>query len=602
MTPQSLPQSPSPANPIALRLTLALLGAAAGIALWWLFESLDPLLDHDTAEARAMLAATLFASGFFGVTLIATGPLSLARAAAAAALLAGIAALLFTWASLRFDSPAAALGCTHCLAAWVFLLAIPTPFAIVALTPGTRWHDYEALFARAWEIVVRYAAALVFTGAFWAVMLLSDLVLKLAGIYVILRLIENPALTSALTGLILGLGLGLGVVHEQRARISPVLLLRLFRLLLPLVFAVSLVFVLTAGSNGFGGLPARLSVAKALMAMAAVAVTLITVSIDRNDSVAARAPVLAWSARLMSLLVPVLGALALRAIWIRVGQYGLSPVRVGALIGAGVTLAYGLGYGAAVLRGAGWRGRIRRINVALALAMVALFALALTPVLDAQRLSVRSQLARLEAGAIKPDELDLWTLKHDWGRPGREAIAALRDPAHPMAAALAPLLTRLDAAKYRRDWRETTVIWRERHNHAADYAALRRQIPVLPAGQSLPERLSDAMPRTAATLIGHVTAGCARKTPAGAPGCVALRGHFRPGPQEDTLLVWWTGHKVEMQGISADGSIYYMSQLSPVSDTVKDPAFIDEILAGGFTLAPPDFDALHIGDRAFWLR
>src|SRR5690606_41345067 len=65
----------------------------------------------------------------------------------------------------------------------------------------------------------------------------------------------------------------------------------------------------------------------------------------------------------------------------------------------------------------------------MSLVVVALAILANTPLLDAQRIAVASQLQRLADGRIDAEDFDLAWLRHDSGRRGYEATLAPRDHA-----------------------------------------------------------------------------------------------------------------------------------------------------------------------------
>jgi hypothetical protein len=91
--------------------------------------------------------------------------------------------------------------------------------------------------------------------------------------------------------------------------------------------------------------------------------------------------------------------------------------------------------------GGAWMERIRQGNIRMALGIIVLAALWLTPVLNAERISARDQLARFDAGTTKVEALDLYALR-SWGKPGAEAISTLESKAkepgqEALAAALA---------------------------------------------------------------------------------------------------------------------------------------------------------------------
>ncbi|CAN0587377.1 unnamed protein product, partial [Ectocarpus sp. 12 AP-2014] len=183
---------------------------------------------------------------------------------------------------------------------------------------------------------------------------------------------------------------------------------------------------------------------------------------------------------LLALSVPLLAGLAVWAVVMRVGQYGLTPERVLAGAMAMVLLAYGLAYAVAALKGPRrWRPLLRRCNVWLALLVVAVCCAWMTPVLDADRLSVRSQLSRFADGRAEVEDLPLWPMAQDWGRAGQgalERLSAMTDrPDH------AELIAGIEAAR-RRTPIYTTPDDPTRDELADMVQDLVRWVPVWPDG------------------------------------------------------------------------------------------------------------------------
>ncbi|EEW23688.1 conserved hypothetical protein, partial [Rhodobacter ferrooxidans] len=296
------------------RLVLAGLGAAAGGCLYLLSE----VFARDLLSDRLALALTAFAAAYFLALLALTGPLRLMQANAAALGVAVPVAGLLTWASLRyaampdlFERPAPVLAA-------VLLGLLPLPFVIAANGPG--WRDYPALFSASWTIVVRFAAAWLFVGVVWALILLSDKVLGIVGVTVIQDLLKLDAVPWLICGTTLGLALA--VVTEMADLVSPYLILRLLRLLLPAVLVVMLVFIAALPFRGLSGLFGELSAAGTLLAMALVAATLVTTAIDQSDAEASQGPAMRRAAQGLALILPLPSGLALYAVGLRVAQYG----------------------------------------------------------------------------------------------------------------------------------------------------------------------------------------------------------------------------------------------------------------------------------------
>jgi hypothetical protein len=403
---------------IAARIRLALVGALGGAALWAVIEALD----RDWLGAYpAMVAFIFLATALTGLMAMA-GPIGLWRAVPRALGLGLVVGALVWLTALRYAEPDDFLfGAIPALAAFI-VATLPVPFLIAQVR--SRWKDYPVLFLEAWSIVLRFAAAGAFTGLVWLVIFLSDELLRIVGIRVIGELLQHELVALMLGGAIFGLGMA--VIHDLADLLSPYVVLRVFRLFLPVVLGVMVVFLFALPVRGLDGLVSGLSPATLLLTMMAGGIALVAISIDQADADATQSPLLIRCTQGMALILPVMAALALWAIWIRVADRGWSPERLFIVLVAGAGLVYGLVYAVAILRGKGWMERIRQGNIAIALGVVGLAALWLTPLLNAERISAASQLARYEANGV--EALDPYALR-TWGKPGAEALAALEDRA-----------------------------------------------------------------------------------------------------------------------------------------------------------------------------
>ena len=166
---------------VGRRTLMAAVGALAGLAGWFLIEELPGLVDGE----RLVLFLTAAAGAFFFALLAASGALAMRAALAVSALVSVGPAALLTWASLRYDAVDDFLATGHPLVAFGLVVCLSLPFLVVAFRPEERWRSYPALFRQSWDIAVRYAAAWIFTGAFWVVLYLSDALLDLVGLEII---------------------------------------------------------------------------------------------------------------------------------------------------------------------------------------------------------------------------------------------------------------------------------------------------------------------------------------------------------------------------------------------------------------------------------
>lgn len=402
----------------SLRIRMAATGAAAGAVLWFLASA-----EAFPASETLHLLLTVLVWIASASVLLLTGPLSPARAALSALGLALAGTVLAALASLSELAPLDLSDRPLDWLAGFAVIFVPLPFVIAAQRPQG-WADYPTLFAESWGIVVRALSALVFTGLVWALIALSDALLQIVGLEFLDALWSVEVLPWVVTGGILGLSLA--VVTELSEVLSPALILRLLRLLVIPVLLVMALFLGALPVAGLSGLFGGASVTLTLVAMVAAAATLVTAALDRDDAAAAHGPTMRLATRVLALLLPLPALLAAYALWLRVDQYGWTPERLFVAAVAALGIGYGLTYATAAALRHHWMARIRRANIGMALALLALGALWLTPVMDAERIAARNQLARFEAGLTPVAALDLYALD-DWGKPGAAARARLEE-------------------------------------------------------------------------------------------------------------------------------------------------------------------------------
>ena len=519
---------------IAARVQLALAGAVGGAALWAVFQAGErEWIGHYPTIALFGLVGTGFAA-----LLAMAGPLGLLRAVPRAAGLAlvvagliGLTALRYATADELFNSPLSAL-------ALLTVASLPVPFLIAAARGS--WRDYPALFLEAWSIVLRGAAAAAFTGLVWLVIYLSDEVLGIVGIEVIGQLLEHDLVILMLTGAIFGLGMA--VIHDLAELLSPYVVLRMFRLFLPVVLAVMAVFLVALPFRGLDGLVSGLSPAGLLLTMVAGGIALVSIAVDQTDAEATSSPLLIRCAQGMALVLPIIAGLALYAIWLRLREYGWSPERLFIMLVAGIGLTYGLVYAGSVLRGGGWMERVRQGNIRMALGIIALAALWLTPVLNAERISARDQLARFEAGTTKVEALDLYALR-SWGTPGAAVISELEARAkEPGQEALAAALTGQTGGP------------------AVDRPALVARVvaamPVQPATATATGTRDTLLAAVDDYLLQDWAQVCDRVLETGKPGCLMVVADLLPDhPGEEAMLFLQRGADyTEVSGLYLDNA------------------------------------------------
>ena len=166
----------------------------------------------------------------------------------------------------------------------------------------------------------------------------------------------------------------------------------------------------------------------AAILLGASAVMIVLINAVYQDGVEHRpAAALRYAVRLAAVLLVPMIILAGYALALRVGQYGWTPDRVIAAACAVVGACYAVGYAFAALpMGGGWMKRLEMTNVVAAFVILAVLLAIFTPIADPARISVGSQLARLEHGKVTPEKFDYRFLRFEAGRYGMKALTGLK--------------------------------------------------------------------------------------------------------------------------------------------------------------------------------
>ncbi|MEC3861877.1 hypothetical protein VK792_11330 [Mesobacterium sp. TK19101] len=564
------------------RLLMLLVGGIAGLACWALFDLSPDVLER----GRMWLFLSALAFSFFTAVLALSGPSPMQKTLLPSLGLGAGIGLLLVWASGRHAKVGQFLDVGYGPLAVVTLILIAVPFLGAGLQG--KWRDYGTLFDLTWTIMVRYISAALFSGIFWALVMLSDALLKIVGVTIIDDLLDIDAVPYILSGSVLGLAMG--VVHELRDYISPFLVLRLLRLLVPPVLVVIVIFVIALPFRGLSGLVGSFSPALTLMSAASAAILLVTVSVDRDAEEAISLRWMQHAVRLLAVLVAVLGGLSITAIFIRVADHGWTPDRLLAMTFAFVIMAYGLIYTYAVLWGRTWMSEIRQANIGMALVTVAVAVAWLTPLFRPEAISTNDHLRlyRNSGGAFV--ELPLYEMVHDWGVAGKRGLESLEADYPQLSGDIAKAK---DASSLWRFRRETDV-----QNAAPVRADLRQRMPVFPRDADLPDGAFDALGKT--TLDPWLQA-CDR-TFDGQPGCALL---LQPGPPARAIvLLRQTGNRVTAQALRfTDDRLEQGPELLILPGGTRfnlPEEVLTRTLNGVGVLAPVTVEAWTIGDMVLF--
>lgn len=360
------------------------------------------------------------------------------------------------------------------LSAGIFIAHV---LVVDSVAEGRLAPSYARHFNTAWKLGVQAALASAFVGMFWLMLHLGAELFKLLGIIAIRDLISHDWFGFPASTLALAVSLHVTDVQPALIRGIRTIILTLFSWLLPLLALIILGFLGSLLFTSLAPLWQTHFATELLLTSAALLVFLINSCYQDGapEHTASRIKRLAGTLGAIE-LVPLL-ALAIRALSLRVGQYGWTTERILAAAAIVLGCCYAIGYASAAIRARTWLKRLEMTNFIAAYLFLAMVVLLFSPIADPARLMVASQVARLRSGATVPEKFDFAALKFDGARWGASALAELaKDQQDPNAAAIRSRAADAIAMTDRYGSRDT------------DYSAgeLAAHVTVLPQGRTLP--------------------------------------------------------------------------------------------------------------------
>lgn len=469
------------------RIVLAGVGLVQGFGFFVLAES-----DWNSHAAWLMAAATfcLLAPSTFQLTF-RLGPIN--RALATSLGFAALMTLLALWLDWRI-APGGDSGFDDHRG--VFFVALPIiayitwAFAQTWVDLGGRRFPYSSLFRFAWSNILIAAIAAVFLGVFWLVLILWWSLFDLIGIRFFNDLFQESIFAWVFSGGVVGLGIA---IARENGKLVPVLrrvVLMLFQVLAPVLAVAALLFLAVLPFTGLQVLWATKSATLVLVCLLFALSLFVNAVVQDGDRPVPFGRWMNWLMMATLVAMPVFAAIAIYAVRLRIGQYGLTPERfIGQLIVI-VAALHALAYAAAVvLKRGGWAGFVTRVNPWIAAIVVALALLMLTPAADPYGWSARAQMARLLDGKIEAEKFDFGYLKFELGKPGQaafERLKAVKD--QPQQAVIDRKLAEADKAQsYWETLGNPNVVKPD------EMVLIRGKLVIRPAGAAVPDEVLKAI-------------------------------------------------------------------------------------------------------------
>jgi hypothetical protein len=506
--------------------------------------------------------------------------------------LAMVMALLYVWTVIRLSgagSMSASAASLLVPVTMAIICYVSLPFFQVWLGVQRFRFPYPELFDHAWSNIHLLLVAGAFSVTLWGLLWLLAAMFSLVGIGAFDWLFQKPWFFMPVTGLASGFAVALAREREGIIRALKSLVFALLTALGPILAIANALFLLVLPVTGLEPLWRTGRASVIMLLVIASGNLLINSRVGDGRDEAERSPGLDMVFRLLAALLPVNAVIALHAQYLRIDQYGFMPSRVYALVIAGVATVYAFAYCYAVLRHRGnWKKAIRGYNPVLAVGVVAVAILTLTPVLDPYRISAESQLARLRSGEAKIARFDFGALRFKLYAPGNAALDSIRsDQDLPHRAEIDRQLEILDSWGSYDGW--TRAQQEARGVSAGPLLPFSRYVLMVPETLPVPDAVVDVVNRH----MGSRLIQC-RDAPLERCAIVAvdLIGGKEPeyvfvlrGPEKE-LEFRAFGQRDSEWALFADWSV------RKAGDDVW-----NALLAGDFETRVPDFRILTIGKR-----
>lgn len=318
--------------------------------------------------------------------------------------------------------------------------------------------SYSYLFRFSWRNFLTLGLALIFMLSVWGVLMLWGGLFKVIKIDFFADLFRErwfyyPTLALAH-------GFGVIIFRNQAKVIDTITRIQqaLMKFLLIILVLVSLLFL---AALPFTGLAPLWDTGKgSLLILWLQALMLFFLNAVYQDDASAR-PYPTFIHRFIYVgvaLLPVYSAIAFYGLSLRVEQYGWSVERCWGFLLWGFFALFSLGYLWGIIRQRdAWLEHLSWVNVRMGLFVLAAMLLINSPLVDFRKISVASQLARLDEGKVALADLDFYYFRRELARPGYMALQKIKAE---VAESNPAIVIKIDNA-YRNYYRDEPVVSRD---------------------------------------------------------------------------------------------------------------------------------------------
>ncbi len=287
--------------------------------------------------------------------------------------------------------------------------------------------SYSRLFNLSWRNFIIFAECSVFVGVFFGILHLGAALFSVIGITVFETLLGKYWFIIP----VLNMALGFSIILFRRiintADVIAMILKTLVKFLLPAITIVSIGFLCTLP---FTGLDALWNTGSgSILVMWLQALTLFFVNTVYQNETTDR-PYHYLIHRLIFVgvaLLPIYSVISAHGLYLRIEQYGLTEARCWGLLVWSFLTTFSIGYLVGIVRRRDrWLETLSVVNVGMGIVVMIAMLLVNSPILDFQRISANSQLARLFDGELSYNDFNYSQFGNTYGRHGYLKLQALK--------------------------------------------------------------------------------------------------------------------------------------------------------------------------------
>lgn len=446
--------------------------------------------------------------------------------------------------------------------------------------------SYSVLFLHSWRNFLTLGLSVLFTLAVWAVLMLWAALFKVIQIDFFDDLFAKqwfyyPTLSLAFA-------FGIIIFRNQAGVIDTITRIQqaLMKFLLVILALVSVLFMLALPFTGLE--PLWKTGHGSLLILCLQAWMLFFLNAVYQADADSR-PYPLWLHRAIYAavaLLPVYSLIACYGLMLRVEQYGWSVSRCWGLVLWAILALFSVGYLWGILKKRDlWLQHLSWINVRMGLVLLAVMMLVNSPLIDFRKITVQSQLARLEDGKTLLTDFDLHYFRHDLAKPGYDALQQLKAQHGETNPALA---LRIDAL-YRKDMHNETTEQNSNDQLQQLLVALK-----LPDDVILPPALKQALAdwqKDQRWQLSYIS-----------------QYHLRPidlntDGVQDYVLLTYAHNSVDAVLFSLKGEKWQRSVVNQLfSDVKSDPQAEPQLETLELKAVPPQWPLLQIGEQRFQVQ